>query len=500
MLENVDLTKSISKEEYDNLIEDLTIQIGDLQRKAWKMDIPVVIVFEGWHASGMTEIINRFLLTLNPMGFDLYTTGKPCYQEEQKPLIWRFWTKIPQKGSIAIFDRSWYRRAILEHNGKGKVDKNMSKCLNGLTYFERQLTDAGYLLIKFFLHISKEEQEKRYRNLKKEGIPLFIAEEEEQEYLNDYNKYLPLIEGILEKTDRASAPWTIVESEDRNFATVKVLAKVIESMKNKMQDVENDIKTTQNNHVENCIIPNIDSSILEKVDLNKSLTYKEYKKEKKICQKKIEELQYELFKNRIPLIVVFEGWDASGKGGGIRRLAQKLNPRLYRVIPVGVPSMNELARHYLWRFYNEIPEAGHIGIYDRSWYGRVLVERVEDLCNEHEWKRAYREINEFEEILSNYGTIIIKFWMHMDKQEQLKRFKQRENTSYKQWKITPDDWRNREKWNLYLSAADEMLQKTSTSWAPWTIVESNDKYYARIKIFHTVIECIENELKQRGLQ
>ncbi len=500
MLENVDLTKSISKEEYDNLIEDLTIQIGDLQRKAWKMDIPVVIVFEGWHASGMTEIINRFLLTLNPMGFDLYTTGKPCYQEEQKPLIWRFWTKIPQKGSIAIFDRSWYRRAILEHNGKGKVDKNMSKCLNGLTYFERQLTDAGYLLIKFFLHISKEEQEKRYRNLKKEGIPLFIAEEEEQEYLNDYNKYLPLIEGILEKTDRASAPWTIVESEDRNFATVKVLAKVIESMKNKMQDVENDIKTTQNNHVENCIIPNIDSSILEKVDLNKSLTYKEYKKEKKICQKKIEELQYELFKNRIPLIVVFEGWDASGKGGGIRRLAQKLNPRLYRVIPVGVPSMNELARHYLWRFYNEIPEAGHIGIYDRSWYGRVLVERVEDLCNEHEWKRAYREINEFEEILSNYGTIIIKFWMHMDKQEQLKRFKQRENTSYKQWKITPDDWRNREKWNLYLSAADEMLQKTSTSWAPWTIVESNDKYYARIKIFHTVIERIEEELKQRGIQ
>ncbi|WP_319506959.1 polyphosphate:AMP phosphotransferase [uncultured Methanolobus sp.] len=500
MLENVDLTKCISKEEYDKLIEDLTIQIGDLQRKAWKMDIPVVIVFEGWHASGMTEIINRFLLTLNPMGFDLYTTGKPCYQEEQKPLIWRFWTKIPKKGSIAIFDRSWYRRAILEHDGKGKVDKNMSKCLNGLTYFERQLTDAGYLLIKFFLHISKEEQEKRYHNLKKEGIPLFIAEEEEQEYLNDYNKYLPLIEGILERTDRASAPWTIVESEDRNFATVKVLAKVIESMKNKMQDVDNDIKTTQNNHVDNCIIPNIDSSILEKVDLNKSLSYKEYKKEKKICQKKIEKLQYELFKNRIPLIVLFEGWDASGKGGGIRRLAQKLNPRLYRVIPVGVPSMNELARHYLWRFYNEIPEAGHIGIYDRSWYGRVLVERVEDLCNEHEWKRAYREINEFEEILSNYGSIIIKFWMHMDKQEQLKRFKQRENTSYKQWKITPDDWRNRDKWDLYLSAADEMLQKTSTSWAPWTIVESNDKYYARIKIFHTVIELIENELEQRGLQ
>ncbi|WP_292466858.1 polyphosphate:AMP phosphotransferase [Methanolobus sp.] len=500
MLENVDLSKSLSKKEYDGIIEDLTIRIGELQRKAWKMGIPTIIVFEGWHASGMTEIINRFLLTLNPMGFDLYTTGKPCYQEEQKPLLWRFWTKIPKKGSITIFDRSWYRRVVIEHYGKGKVDKHMPKCLDGITYFERQLTDEGYLLIKFFLHISKKEQAKRYRDLKKDDVPLFIVEEEEQEYLNDYDRHLPVIEGILERTDRASAPWTIVEAEDKNFATVKVLAKVIESIENKIVEVESSAEATQTDHADNCIVPNIDSSILEKIDLDKSITYKEYKKEKKACQKKIVQLQYELFRNHIPLIIVFEGWDASGKGGSIRRLAQKLNPRLYRVTPTGVPSNYELAHHYLWRFYNEIPEAGHIGIYDRSWYGRVLVERVENLCNTHEWKRAYREINEFEEILANYGTIIIKLWTHIDKEEQLNRFKQRENTPYKKWKITSDDWRNREKWNLYLSAADEMLQKTSTSWAPWTIVESNDKYYARIKILHTVIDRVEEDLKQRGLQ
>ncbi|WP_094227025.1 polyphosphate:AMP phosphotransferase [Methanolobus psychrotolerans] len=500
MLENVDLSKSISKEEYNSITEDLRIRIGELQRKAWKMDVPIIIVFEGWHASGMTEIINRFLLTLNPMGFDLYTTGKPCYQEEQKPLLWRFWTKIPPKGRITIFDRSWYRRIIIEHNSRGKASKDMSKCLDGLTYFERQLTDEGYLLIKFFLHISKEEQQNRYRDSKKQGIPLFIVEEEEQEYLNEYDRYLPLIEGILERTDRTAAPWTIVESNNRNFATVKILAKVIESIENKLQAIESEVKVGQNNHNEDCIVPNIDSSVLEKINLDKSISYEEYKKEKKKCQKKMALLQYELFKHRIPLIMVFEGWDASGKGGSIRKFVQKLNPRLYQVIPVATPSQAELARHYLWRFYTEIPEAGHIAIYDRSWYGRVLVERVENLCNSYEWKRAYREINEFEETLSNYGTIIVKFWMHLDKEEQLSRFKQRENTTHKQWKITPDDWRNREKWNLYLSAADEMLQKTSTSWAPWTIVESNDKYYARIKIFHTVIECIENELEQRGLQ
>ncbi|MEZ5335848.1 MAG: polyphosphate:AMP phosphotransferase [Methanolobus sp.] len=500
MLEKVDLSKSISKEEYDKLIDDLTIRIGELQRKAWKMDIPVMIVFEGWHASGMTDIINRFLLTLSPMGFNLYTTGKPCHQEEQKPLLWRFWTKIPKNGRMAIFDRSWYRRIIIEHTSKGKADRDMPKCLDGLTYFERQLTDGGYLLIKLFLHVSKDEQEKRYQEMKKKDIPLMIVEEEEQEYLNDYDKYLPLIEGILERTDRASAPWTIVESNDKNFATIKVMAKVIESIENKIEEVENARKISQNNHNGNCVIPNIDSSILAKIDLDKSLIHREYKKEKKKCQKKLVKLQYELFKHRIPLIIVFEGWDASGKGGGIRRLVQKLNPRLYQVTSVGVPSQSELAHHYLWRFYNQIPEAGHIAIYDRSWYGRVLVERVENLCNMQEWKRAYGEINEFEEILSNYGTIIIKFWIHIDKGEQLKRFEARENTPHKQWKITPEDWRNREKWNLYLDAADEMLQKTSTSWAPWTIVESNDKYYSRIKIFHTVIDRIEEELKERGIQ
>ncbi len=499
MLENVDLSKSLSKKEYDDIVGDLKIRVGELQRKAWKMDIPIIIVFEGWHASGMTEIINRFLLSLNPMGLDLYTTGKPCYQEEQKPLLWRFWTKIPPKGKIAIFDRSWYRRIIIEHNSKGKASKDMPECLEGLRYFERQLTDGGYLLIKFFLHVSKEKQEERYNKLKKKEIPLFIVEEEEQEYLHKYDRYLPLIEGILEQTDRISSPWTIVESDDRNFATVKVLAKVIESIESKILEVENEVKMEQNEHDENCLIPNIDFSILENIDLDKSLTRKEYKKEKKKFQKKMIKLQYELFKHRIPLIIVFEGWDASGKGGGIKRVAQKLNPRLYQVTPVGAPSQTELEHHYLWRFYREIPEAGHIGIYDRSWYGRVLVERVEDLCSSQEWKRAYREINEFEEILSDYGTIIIKFWTHIDKEEQLKRFKKRENTPHKQWKITEEDWRNREKWNLYLDAADEMLKKTSTSWVPWTIVESNDKYYSRIKILQTITERIEKELSLRGL-
>ncbi len=508
MLKNVDLSKRITKKDYKEMYDELQIRMGELQRKAWKMDIPIIVVFEGWHACGMTEIINSFLLTLNPMGYDLYTTSKPCKQEEERPLLWRFWTKIPKKGRITIFDRSWYRRIVVEKNGSHINKNNMKKCLYGLTYFERQLTDDGYLLLKFFLHISKDEQEKRYHKHKKMDIPLFIAEDEEQEYLNKYSTYLPVIESILERTDRTFAPWTVVESDDNNFATIKILAKFIEAVEYKINDIESELKTDDIKHsdtaaIQNNIkdrIPNIDASILERIYTSKSITKKEYKKEKKKYQKRIEKLQYELFRHKIPMIIVFEGWDASGKGGSIKRLVQKMNPRLYRVFPVAAPSDVEIAHHYLWRFYNDIPQSGHIGIYDRSWYGRVLVERVEELCSVNEWKRAYGEINEFEEILTSYGTVIVKFWMHIDKKEQLERFKTREMTPHKKWKITQDDWRNRQNWDSYMDAANEMLQKTNTSWAPWNIIESNDKYYARIKVMRTVIEYMEEHLNREGFQ
>lgn len=496
MLEQVDLSKRMDKEEYEEINRNLGIRLGELQRKAWKMEIPIIVVFEGWHASGMTEIINRFLLPLNPMGFELYTTGKPCVQEEKKPLIWRFWTKIPEKGEIAIFDRSWYRRALLEHFSQKISEMQRSNCLNGLTYFERQLADDGYLIMKFFLHISKERQQKRFEEMQSRGIPLFLAEEEEQDYIREYDRFMPLIEKMLERTDIAHATWNIVEAEDLNFATVKVMATFIQAVEERIGE-EEEIRKKRKNHVtQTCITSSINTSLLEKTDLNKSLSDNEYEDMRKNYQEKLRSLQYKLFMQNRPLVMVFEGWDASGKGGGIRRLAQALNPRLYRVVPVGVPSDVELAHHYMWRFYNEIPEAGHIAIFDRSWYGRVLVERVENLCDDHEWKRAYREINEFEETLANYGTIIIKFWMHIDKDEQLHRFRKREKTPHKKWKITEDDWNNRDKWNLYEDAANEMLQKTSTTYAPWTIVEGNDKKYARIKILRTVVETLEMELKQ----
>ncbi|AFV22590.1 hypothetical protein Mpsy_0379 [Methanolobus psychrophilus R15] len=494
MLENIDLSKSIGKKEYEELMDDFGIRMGELQRKAWKMGIPVMVVFEGWHASGMAEIINRFLMPLNPMGFELYTTGKPCPEEENRPLLWRFWTKVPHRGKIAIFDRSWYKRALAEHLHEDAADNAITKCINGLTYFERQLADGGYLIIKFFLHISKEKQQERYDAIKKKGIPLLLVKEEDGEIASRYEKNLPLIERMLEKTDIPQAPWTIVESDDLNFGTIKAIKTFIWALEEKIKVIEKENSGPDMQGTESAVSRPLSPSVLEKIDLGKSLSNQNYKEMKKVYQKELEGLQFDLFRQGRPAVIVFEGWDASGKGGNIRRLAQIFNPRLYKVIPSGVPSDVELAHHYLWRFYRHIPEAGKMTIFDRSWYGRVLVERVEGFCSDQEWRRAYGEIRELEEVLANNGTIIIKFWLHMDRDEQLRRFRERENTPYKQWKITPDDWKNREKWDMYEEAVDEMLQRTSTSYAPWTIVESNDKFYSRVKVLETVAETLKREL------
>jgi polyphosphate kinase 2 (PPK2 family) len=320
------------------------------------------------------------------------------------------------------------------------------------------------------------------------------VKEEDGEIASRYERNLPLIERMLEKTDIPQAPWTIVESDDLNFGTIKVIKTFIWALEEKIKTVEKENSGPDMQGTETVVSRPLSPSVLEKVDLGKSLSNHKYKELKKVYQKELEGLQFDLFRQGRPAVIVFEGWDASGKGGNIRRLAQIFNPRLYKVIPTGVPSDVELAHHYLWRFYRHIPEAGKITIFDRSWYGRVLVERVEGFCSDQEWRRAYGEIRELEEVLANNGTIIIKFWLHMDRDEQLRRFRERENTPNKQWKITPDDWKNREKWDLYEEAVDEMLQRTSTSYAPWTIVESNDKFHSRVKVLQTVAEVLKREL------
>jgi polyphosphate kinase 2 (PPK2 family) len=298
---------------------------------------------------------------------------------------------------------------------------------------------------------------------------------------------------MLAKTDTDFAPWTVIESHDYHFAALKMFATIGGALKKRTaaSPRPNSLKKSRRPSPSG----KLDTSILDKVDVSLSIEQKDYEDKLKNKQMRLRELEYRIYRMRIPVVMALEGWDAAGKGGAIRRLTQRLDPRGYVVEPVAAPNDFEKAHHYLWRFWQKMPKAGHITIFDRSWYGRVLVERVEGFCAEEAWRRAYHEINEMEEHLVNFGAVLIKFWLHIDKGEQLRRFNERARTPLKQWKITPEDWRNREKWNDYKKAVDEMIFRTSTPLAPWTIIESNCKLYGRIKVLDTVIAAIEKRLE-----
>jgi len=503
MLDQIDLSKSLEKDEYKAIMPDLEQRLGLLQREARELNLPVIIVFEGWDAAGKGTMINRLIQTLDPRGFVVYPINAPNEGERLRPFLWRFWIKTPAKGRIAVFDRSWYGRVLVERIDKLVKKPEWTRAYHEISSFERQLTNEGTLMIKFFLHIGKEEQRKRFEKLEATKATSWKVNKEDWRHHDQYGEYRDAVEEMLAKTDTSFAPWTVVEAHDKRFATVKVFKTVLDSLEAKIQQIKTarqvaaaiaDSAAKPAETPEPEILSTLGSSILKKVDLSVTLTEEAYEQELKTCQKRIFELEHEIYLKRIPVVILYEGWDAAGKGGNIRRLTQSMDPRGYEVLPVAAPNDIEKAHHYLWRFWMAFPKAGHITIFDRTWYGRVLVERIEGFCKEDAWRRAYQEINEMEEHIANFGAVIVKFWIHISQEEQLRRFEARQQDPNKQWKITEEDWRNREKWGVYETAVDEMLFRTSTAYAPWTIVEANSKYYARIKTMKTVIHAIEAKL------
>jgi polyphosphate:AMP phosphotransferase len=494
MLKNIDLSRKVPKEEYKSIKDQLELKLAELQRKAKEMNIPVIVVFEGWDAAGKGTLINDLILPLDPRGFTVYSTHSPNEEEAMRPFLWRFWNHTPERGRITIYDRSWYRRVLFERVAGNVKKKDLPDTFNDIRSFERQLADDGNIIIKFFLHISCKEQKKRFKKLRKNRATSWRVTKEDLKRQRQYDKYLAVTEEMLAETDSDFAPWTIIEAHDQRFASLKIFKTVIAALEKSIRHMQRKTGTRKKTTTKNAGIElpeNMNPSILDSVDLSLSYEQDEYRSKLKKLQKQIRQLEHEIYEHRIPIVIVYQGWDAAGKGGNIRRLTETMDPRGYEVIPIAAPNDIERAHHYLWRFWTKIPKAGHISIFDRSWYGRVLVERVEGFCSETEWKRAYREINEMEKHLTNFGTILLKFWLHIDKDEQLARFKARQNEKHKQWKITEEDWRNREKWDEYQTAVEEMLFRTSTPYAPWTIVESNCKWYARVKVLNTVVKAIE---------
>ncbi len=499
MLEKLDLTKKMDKAEYKKKMEKLEPKLGKLQRECREQGIPVMIAFEGYGASGKGVQIGELIKALDPRGFEVYAVKNETEEEKMYPFMWRFWTKLPANGRIAIYDSSWYRRVLADRFDKKVKKGELGDAYRSICSFEEQLTSSGMVMIKIFLAIDKKEQKKRFDKLLASEETAWRVSRDDLKRHKNFEKYEKLHEEMLTRTDTDYAPWNIVEAVDRRYATAKVFAIVVRILEEKLREAKRQKKAAKEANKQPAPAlshERLKESILGKTDLSLSYTKEEYKKKLDRLQKKMEKLHGELYRRRIPVVLGFEGWDAGGKGGAIKRLTERMDPRGYVVHPTASPNDIERAHHYLWRFWTDMPKAGHVTIFDRTWYGRVMVERIEGFCTRQEWQRAYKEMNDMEKDLTDSGAVVLKFWMQIDKDEQARRFKARQENPEKQWKITDEDWRNREKWDQYEEAVDEMLIRTSTPNAPWIVVEGNDKYYARIKVLETVVKAIEERLKK----
>jgi len=498
MLKNIDTSLKLDKDAYKEEINSLGLRLSEMQRVCKDEKIPVSVIFEGWSAAGKGSRINSLISYLDPRGFEVFTVQRTNEDERLRPYMWRYWQRIPAAGRIHVFDRSWYLPPMSGHR---KNEATLGDPVYDIKSFEETLVDNGAVIIKLFLHVSKKEQRKRLEALVSDPDTAWRVRKSDMKQNQKYEKYLSRFDKMLEDTSHEKAQWTVIEADDSRFADVKVYQTVLTAMENAVKAKKDKKASVGADATTESKIPETgsdstvtSSSVLGTVDLNQSISREEYSQRLKVAQSDLERLHNAMYKQRLAAAMVFEGWDAAGKGGAIKRTVAPLDPRGYKVAPYGAPNETERSYHYLWRFWNEVPKAGHLTVFDRSWYGRVMVERVEGFCSEADWKRAFGEINDFEKQLVDSGIVLMKFWLHIDPDEQLKRFELRTNTPEKQWKITDEDWRNRDKWNQYLEAVDEMLLRTSTPYAPWTIVEADNKPFARIKVIETLRDKLESAL------
>ena len=452
--------------------------------------IPVMVIFEGWGAAGKGFLIGRVIRNLDPRFYTVHTLDTdPLPEEQRRPFLYRYMKEIPQAGRFGFFDTCWMTEVTGGLLNGSLAQEDFENRIREINTTERQLTDNGYVLLKYFLQIDRKEQKKRLEVLQESADTRWRVNAADLWENKHYDTCYSVYDRFLEETDSPQAPWYVIDAVGRLSAEYQVLLYLNQAIGAALENRAAAVPIPQNR------FPLQAPPLLRDVDLSPSVEPDTYKKELKKLQSKLSDLHNRLYRKQIPVIICYEGWDAAGKGGNIRRITEALDARGYTVWPIASPQPDEKARHYLWRFWTRLPKTGHIAVFDRTWYGRVMVERLEGFCSENDWQRAYNEINEFEEILTDWGAVVIKFWVQIDKDTQLARFTDRQNTPEKQWKITDEDWRNREKWDLYEEAVNEMLQKTSTSFAPWHILESNDKKYARLKALRIVIEEIEKQIE-----
>ena len=511
MFETAELGRTISKTDFKKMAPALREDLLELQDELRRgQQFQVIMLFAGVDGAGKGESVSLLNEWMDARWLVTRAYDEPGDDERERPEFWQYWRDLPPRGRIGMFLSAWYSKVVLDRVHGATDEATFLKRLERIIRFEHALARDGALVQKFWMHLSQEAQEKRLKSL--EGDPLTRARVTKRDWENwkIYDKFIDTAEQVIARTNRGVAPWTVVEGADANYRSITVATILRDGLKRKLTEAarqhavagkvgkaavakksksSNGSKAPrQNDLTANAI------TVLSRLEMDKKLKKTEYQERLVELQARLHRLHLRAKDEKISSILLFEGPDAAGKGGAIRRVNMALESRNYQVHGIAAPTDEEKAQHYLWRFWRNLSRAGYITIFDRSWYGRVLVERIEGFASEDEWQRSFGEINDFEEQLIEHGIVLVKYWIHISKDEQLARFKLREKTPYKRWKLTDEDWRNRDKWNDYEQAVNDMVQFTSTSVAPWTLVEGNDKRFARVKVVETYLERLAGAL------
>lgn len=491
MFESAEIGHSISRTRFKREEPKLRAALLEAEyRLLEKPEFPILILVGGVEGAGKSETVNLLNEWMDPRHIRTEAFGPPTNGERSRPRMWRFWKVLPPRGKIGIFFGSWYTDPIV-----GRVEGNLKRgefgrLLEQIRHFEKMLVAEGVVILKLWFHLTKHAQKERMRTLSENELTRWRVTPADWERLKQYDAFVTHSAEALRETSTGEAPWHIIDGADSNYRALTAGKLVLEALTRGLAGGSRQLTPSAPPPA-----PAIDGrDLINSLDYTRSLAVRRYPTELERAQGRLNLLTRHKRMGERSLVLVFEGMDAAGKGSTIRRVTRALDARYYRVVPIGAPSDEERAQPYLWRFWRHVPGHGRAVIFDRSWYGRVLVERVEGYCAEPDWMRAYHEINEFEEQLVDNGAIVLKFWLSITLGEQLKRFREREKTPHKHHKITADDWRNRKKWPQYKQAVCDMIERTSSARAPWCLVAANDKRYARVEVLNSIADAIEKRL------
>lgn len=493
MFESAEIGHAIDKDTYEARLPALREALLEAQYELKEQArFPVIVLINGVEGAGKGETVKLLNEWMDPRLIEVRTFDDKTDEELAHPPAWRYWRQLPAKGRMGVFFGNWYSQMIQDRVHGDIKDGRLEQAINGAQRLERMLYDEGALIFKFWFHLSKQQMKARLKSLRDDPLHSWRISPLDWQQSKTYDRFVRFGERVVRRTDRDYAPWHVIEGADAHYRSLAVGQILLEGLQAALK-----APAKPKAQAVATLGESIDKrSLIGSLDLSKRLEKDDYERQLIAEQARLAGLMRDKRMRRHALVAVFEGNDAAGKGGAIKRVAAALDPRQYHIVPIAAPTQDELAQPYLWRFWRHLPARGKFTVFDRSWYGRVLVERVEGFCSASDWMRAYSEINDFEEQLTEAGVVLVKFWLAIDEQTQLERFREREQIPFKRFKITEDDWRNREKWGAYRDAVGDMVDRTSSEVAPWTLVEANDKRWARVKVLRTINDALEAAFKR----